>query len=183
MTAYTMSVVEGSAYPGQVSVEILNATDAEIDSGNEGDFFVQAERDGQWYALETLQDEYANTAEAYVYETDVSRELTLNWTAYYGSLSRAATGSASGFSSTGGPGDTTDFLLAAEFHPGIDAEPLCPFLPISGGTPRGIGVFAGDGRLFVNFFRNAVFSLHSAGKCGMLFLLFCGLSRLLNKYR
>ena len=42
----TMSVVEGSAYPGQVSVEILNATDAEIDSGNEGDFFVQAERDG-----------------------------------------------------------------------------------------------------------------------------------------
>ena len=40
----TMSVVEGSAYPCQVSVEILNATDAEIDSGNGADFFVQAGR-------------------------------------------------------------------------------------------------------------------------------------------
>ena len=111
----TMSVVEGSAYPGQVSVEILNATDAEIDSGNEGDFFVQAERDGQWYALETLQDEYANTAEAYVYETDVSRELTLNWTAYYGSLSPGRYRVCKWFFEYRGPGDTTDFLLAAEF--------------------------------------------------------------------
>ena len=111
----TMSVVEGSAYPGQVSVEILNATDAEIDSGNEGDFFVQAERDGQWYALETLQDEYANTAEAYVYETDVPRELTLNWTAYYGSLPPGRYRVCKWFFEYRGPGDTTDFLLAAEF--------------------------------------------------------------------
>ena len=111
----TMSVVEGSAAPGQVSVEILNATDAEIDSGNGADFFVQAERDGQWYTLETLQDAYANTAEAYIYETDVPRELTLNWTAYYGSLPPGRYRVCKWFFEYRGPGDTTDFLLAAEF--------------------------------------------------------------------
>ena len=30
----TMTVVDGSAYPGQVKVTILNTTDTEIDSGN-----------------------------------------------------------------------------------------------------------------------------------------------------
>ena len=45
----------------------------------------------------------------------MSRELTLNWTAYYGSLSPGRYRSASGFFEYRGPGDTTDFLLAAEF--------------------------------------------------------------------
>ena len=44
----TMTVVDGSAYPGQVKVTILNATDTEIDSGNSADFFLQVEQDGQW---------------------------------------------------------------------------------------------------------------------------------------
>lgn len=39
----TMTVVDGSAYPGQVKVTILNATDTEIDSGNSADFFLQVE--------------------------------------------------------------------------------------------------------------------------------------------
>ena len=102
-------------FAARAGVEILNATPAEITSGNGADFFIQAERDGQWYALETLQDEYANTAEAYVYETDVPRELTLNWTAYYGSLSPGRYRVCKWFFEYRGPGDTTDFLLAAEF--------------------------------------------------------------------
>jgi len=47
----TMTVVDGSAYPGQVKVTILNTTDTEIDSGNSADFFLQVEQDGQWYNL------------------------------------------------------------------------------------------------------------------------------------
>lgn len=47
----TMTVVDGSAYPGQVEVTILNTTDTEIDSGNSADFFLQVEQDGQWYNL------------------------------------------------------------------------------------------------------------------------------------
>lgn len=52
----TMTVVDGSAYPGQVKVTILNATDTEIDSGNSADFFLQVEQDGQWYDLEENGD-------------------------------------------------------------------------------------------------------------------------------
>ena len=61
----TMTVVDGSAYPGQVKVTILNATDTEIDSGNSADFFLQVEQDGQWYDLEENGD-FSNTAEAYI---------------------------------------------------------------------------------------------------------------------
>ena len=59
----TMTVVDGSAYPGQVKVTILNATDTEIDSGNSADFFLQVEQDGQWYNLIPKQKEYDNTTE------------------------------------------------------------------------------------------------------------------------
>ena len=65
----TMTVVDGSAYPGQVKVTILNATDTEIDSGNSADFFLQVEQDGQWYDLEENGD-FSNTAEAYIFEKD-----------------------------------------------------------------------------------------------------------------
>ena len=91
------------------------ATDAEITSGNGADFFVQAEQDGQWYELEPLRDDYANTAEAYIYETDVPREWVLNWTSYYGSLEPGHYRVCKWFFEYRGPGDTTDFLLAAEF--------------------------------------------------------------------
>lgn len=53
----TMTVVDGSAYPGQVKVTILNATDTEIDSGNSADFFLQVEQNGRgmiWKKMETL---------------------------------------------------------------------------------------------------------------------------------
>lgn len=81
----TMTVVDGSAYPGQVQVTILNTTDTEIDSGNSADFFLQVEQDGQWYNLEEKQD-YANTAEAYIFESGTPREMTFQWANRYGSL-------------------------------------------------------------------------------------------------
>ena len=80
----TMTVVDGSAYPGQVKVTILNATDTEIDSGNSADFFLQVEQDGQWYNLIPKQKEYDNTAEGYIYNEDAPWEMTFQWASLYG---------------------------------------------------------------------------------------------------
>ncbi|MDY3866512.1 MAG: immunoglobulin-like domain-containing protein, partial [Dysosmobacter sp.] len=82
----TMTVVDGSAYPGQVKVTILNATDTEIDSGNSADFFLQVEQDGQWYNLIPKQKEYDNTGEGYIYNEDTPGEMTFQWASLYGSL-------------------------------------------------------------------------------------------------
>lgn len=81
----TMTVVEGTAAPGQVTVTVLNTTDMEIDSGNEWDFSLQVEQDGQWYDLKAKKA-WAITAEAYIYEPNVPRELTFQWGGIYGSL-------------------------------------------------------------------------------------------------
>lgn len=81
----TMTLVDGSACPGQVEVTVLNTTDTEIDSGNEHDFFLQAEQDGQWYDLEERGD-FSNTTEAYIFEKDTPREMTFQWASRYGSL-------------------------------------------------------------------------------------------------
>ena len=69
----TMAVVEGTAAPGGVTVEVLNTTEAEICSGNAYDFGLQMERDSRWYWLEP-KGEFANTAEAYVFSTDEPRQ-------------------------------------------------------------------------------------------------------------
>lgn len=82
----TMAAVEGTAAPGQVTVTVLNTTDLEIDSGNEWDFYLQVEQDGQWYNLKTKDGERANTSEAYIYEPNIPRELTFQWGSIYGSL-------------------------------------------------------------------------------------------------
>ena len=82
----TMTLVDGSAYPGQVQVTILNTTDTEFDSGNSADFFLQVEQDGQWYNLIPKQKEYDNTAEGYIYNEDAPWEMTFQWASLYGSL-------------------------------------------------------------------------------------------------
>ena len=115
----TMTVVDGSAYPGQVQVTILNTTDTEIDSGNSADFFLQVEQDGQWYNLEDKQD-LANTAEAYIFESGTPREMTFQWASRYGSLDPGHYRAVKWFSES--HEDETDpdkrninFALAAEF--------------------------------------------------------------------
>lgn len=61
----TMTIIDGTLSSKGVTIEILNTTEAEIDSGNEHAFGLQIEQDGQWYWLET-KGESANTSEAYL---------------------------------------------------------------------------------------------------------------------
>ena len=115
----TMTVVDGSAYPGQVKVTILNATDTEIDSGNSADFFLQVEQDGQWYDLEESGD-FVNTAEAYIFEKNTPREMTFQWASRYGSLDAGHYRAVKWFfefheTETERDKRIVDFALAAEF--------------------------------------------------------------------
>ena len=116
----TMTVVDGSAYPGQVKVTILNTTDTEIDSGNSAVFFLQVEQDGQWYNLIPKQKEFDNTAEGCIYNEDTPWEMTFQWASRYGSLDPGHYRAVKWFSES--HEDETDpdkrninFALAAEF--------------------------------------------------------------------
>ena len=116
----TMTVVDGSAYPGQVQVTILNTTDMEIDSGNRADFFLQVEQDGQWYNLIPKQEEFNNTAEAYIYDGETPREMTFQWANRYGSLDPGHYRAVKWFfefheDETEQDKRVVDFALAAEF--------------------------------------------------------------------
>ena len=116
----TMTVVDGSAYPGQVEVTILNTTDTEIDSGNSADFFLQVEQDGQWYNLIRKQKEFNNTAEAYIFEKDTPREMIFQWADCYGSLDTGHYRAVKWFfefhkDETERDKRVVDFALAAEF--------------------------------------------------------------------
>ena len=116
----TMTVVDGSAYPGQVEVTILNTTDTEIDSGNSADFFLQVEQDGQWYDLIPNQKEYDNTAEGCIYNEDTPWEMTFQWASRYGSLAPGHYRAVKWFfefheNETERDKRIVDFALAAEF--------------------------------------------------------------------
>ena len=115
----TMTVVDGSAYPGQVQVTILNTTDTEIDSGNSADFFLQVEQNGQWYDLDENGD-FVNTAEAYIFESGTPREMTFQWASRYGSLAPGHYRAVKWFfefheDETEQDKRVVDFALAAEF--------------------------------------------------------------------
>ena len=110
----TMTVVEGTAYAGTATVEILNSTDIEINSGNEADFGLQIEQDGKWYWLERKDKEYANTAEALIYEKNEPRELTVTWGNIYGSLEPGHYRVTKWFFEFSESGVGQEFLLASE---------------------------------------------------------------------
>ena len=111
----TMSVVDGTAGADAVTVEVLNRTDQEVLSGNANEFGLQVEQDGQWYWLETKQDSYANTSEAFVYLRDDPRELTFTWAHRYGSLAPGHYRVVKLFFVLEEPGARQEFLLAGEF--------------------------------------------------------------------
>ncbi len=111
----TMTVVEGTAYPGAVTVEVLNVTEEEIDSGNAADFGLQVEQEGQWYWLERKKSDYVNTAEALIYIKDEPRELTFEWGDIYGTLEPGHYRVTKRFFECREPGNHLDFLLASEF--------------------------------------------------------------------
>ncbi len=106
----TMTVVEGTVRPGGLTVQVLNTTDEEIDSGNAYDFGVQVERNGAWYWLEE-EGERANTAEVLIYLKDTPRELEFNWADRYGSLPKGHYRVVKGFFESA----YSNFRLAAEF--------------------------------------------------------------------
>ena len=111
----TLTVAEGSVQRGQVVITALNTTDKEIESGNEHDFGLQKEVNGVWYAVKPKEGEWANTAEALLFLKDEPVELTCNWAGRYGVLSDGHYRIVKSFFEYRGPGDYTDFLLAAEF--------------------------------------------------------------------
>ena len=111
----TMEIVEGTAFPGSVTVTILNSTDAEIDSGNAHDFNIQMEKDGKWYPLEE-PDGLANTAEALIFMKDQPVEMEFSWANRYGDLPKGHYRAVKGFFEFNQEGPPHQrFTLAAEF--------------------------------------------------------------------
>ena len=111
----TMTVVEGSAQRGTVTVTILNTGDGEIDSGNEHDFGIQVEKEGRWYPLEEPEG-LANTAEALIFLKDQPAEMALTWASRYGSLPDGHYRVVKGFFEFNPEGPPHEhFALAAEF--------------------------------------------------------------------
>ena len=110
----TMTIIDDTLSSGGVTVEILNTTEAEIDSGNEHDFRLQIEQDGQWYWLETNR-ELANTSEAYIYTKDEPRELALTWERTYGNLKPGHYRVTKWFFEYREGGNHPEFLLVSEF--------------------------------------------------------------------
>lgn len=109
----TMTAVDGTAMPGTVTIEILNTTDAEIDSGNAYDFALQVEQNEVWYALK--RSSFVNTAEAIGYPRDVPIQQELTWGDSYGSLPEGHYRVIKSFFEYREDGDHIHFLLTAEF--------------------------------------------------------------------
>jgi len=110
----TMTIVDGTVSRGGVTVEVLNTTEADINSGNEGDYGLQIEQDGRWYWLEPKRN-LANTSEAYVYSKDEPRELELAWRGAYGALKPGHYRVTKWFFEFQESGEHPEFLLACEF--------------------------------------------------------------------
>lgn len=112
----TMTAVEDTAYPGTVTMEVLNTTDMDIESRNTALFSLQVEQDGQWYQLKRHGGEtFATTSEALLFPKDEPVQLEFTWGSSYGSLSKGHYRLVKSFFEYRGPGDYTNFDLAAEF--------------------------------------------------------------------
>lgn len=112
----TMTVVEETAYPEGISIEVMNTTVKEIGSGNSSDFNLQVERDGKWYWLKE-HGSFTVTAEIYFYNQDEPVIYDLNWKDRYGSLPNGRYRIVKDFSEYHSKaGYSTFFLLAAEFN-------------------------------------------------------------------
>ena len=77
------------------------------------------EQNGRWYDLEENGD-FANTAEAYIFEKDMPREMTFQWADRYGSLDTGHYRAVKWFfefheNETEHDKRVVDFALAAEF--------------------------------------------------------------------
>ena len=115
----TMTVVEGTAAPGQVSVEVVNDTDLDVYSSVPEDFGLQIQQDGLWYWLErqdpgTETDAFAS--KAVVLAPGASQEFICAWNDSYGTLKPGRYRVTNWAFANPVPGaDSVHFLLAAEF--------------------------------------------------------------------
>ena len=115
----TMSVVEGTAAPGQVNVEVVNDTGLDVYSSAADEFGLQAEKDGQWRWLErqdpgTETDAFAS--KAVVLAPGASQEFICAWNDSYGTLKPGRYRVTNRVFVNPVPGeDSVHFLLAAEF--------------------------------------------------------------------
>ena len=80
----TMAVLSNTATSTGATIQILNTTDLEIDSGNAYDFSLQIEQDSAWHLLESKP--FANTADASIYPQDEPIQQSLDWSSRYGTL-------------------------------------------------------------------------------------------------
>lgn len=112
----TMTVVEETASPEGISIEVMNTTVKEIGSGNSSDYNLQVESDGKWYWLKENRS-FGVTAEIYFYNKDKSVIYDLNWKDRYGSLPNGRYRIVKDFSEYHSKaGYSTFFQLAAEFN-------------------------------------------------------------------
>lgn len=111
----TMTAVEGTAKPGGITIEILNTTNEEIESGNQADFAVQVEKNGEWYRLKEPA-EWANTAEAWGFLKNQPVTIELRWNNRYGALPEGHYRVVKSFVEYHETGEQVYFTLAVEFE-------------------------------------------------------------------
>jgi len=106
----SMAVEADTVTATGAALTITNETGGEILSGNRHDFVVQAEKDGDWYDIET--GEWANTAEAWVLPEGVT-DMEASWADRYGALPKGHYRIVKGFWTEGAV--ERSFRLSAEF--------------------------------------------------------------------
>ena len=110
----TMEIMDGTVSATGMTIEIINQTDIEVNSGNENDFAIQVKRDGTWYEIPTK--ERNNTGEAIIFLKDAPVQMEISWRSIYGFLPKGNYRIVKGFFPwTEEKGSGTTFALAAEF--------------------------------------------------------------------
>ena len=109
-----MKIIDGSVTSTGMTIEILNQTETEINSGNKNDFSIQVKKDGKWYEIQTK--ERNNTSEAIVFLKDNPVQMEISWRSIYGILPKGEYRIVKGFFSwTEEKGSGATFVLGAEF--------------------------------------------------------------------
>ena len=115
----TMTVVEGTAAPGQVTVTVVNDAGLDVHSSVPEDFGLQIQQDGLWYWLEwqgAEEDAAAMAGKSVILAPGDSLDLTCTWGSNYGSLEAGRYRVTNWAFANPVPGaDSVHFLLAAEF--------------------------------------------------------------------
>nr|WP_326185911.1 immunoglobulin-like domain-containing protein [uncultured Oscillibacter sp.] len=108
-----MTVVEETAGPGGVTVEVVNGTPWNAIGGNARSFSLERETDGAWRSVEPLSDTFLNTTEGVCYQPGTT-SVTFQWNGRYGPLTKGHYRVVKWFS-VWEPGKPADVRAVAEF--------------------------------------------------------------------